>query len=302
MLSIRWVQLYISVSYVLAIYLSRNSRASHKQRSEPQIVRQRIKNISIVCLLNIILVPMLISYIYNGITFNESFLQLGIIPGYHFNGRWDLKQSIINNIKCIILISVLYMGPLSDLLLYYMYAGTNENMLRDFMDNFTDIWGVRNYIFAPVTEELVYTAMLLSCHITMDRLAGHSTRWSALLFEPSLYFGIAHLHHAWEMYQDKEYKISQIVAITFFQAVYTTIFGTLSNYIYLRNGGNLWSCILLHGICNLLGFPGKPELSQVLVSSTSQGRWIRCYYVLLLCGLVSFSVLLVPLTSSPYSI
>ncbi|CAL9736048.1 CAAX prenyl protease 2 [Monosporozyma servazzii] len=297
MLPTKLLQLYISISYVLAIYFSTSQHVSHKQRNEPQIIRQRMKNIMIICGINVVLVPLIVS-MYSGKPFSECLLQIGIVGGYHFNGVWDIKQSIVDCVKVITLVAILYVGPLIDLCLHYVY--TNDSMWYDLCDNFNDIWGVRNYVFAPISEELVYTSMLLGCHIAMEPRS--QLPWTKLLLEPSVYFGIAHVHHAWEMYQDGDYKFVQIVLITTFQAIYTTMFGTFSNYIFLRHGGSLYSCILVHTMCNLLGVPAlQPSSNAFFTSLWAKKCWSRGYLALLLLGFSTFCYLLGPMTASPYS-
>lgn len=294
----RLIQLYISLSYVITIYVSTNQPLSHKQRNEPRIIRQRMKYIIYICCINTLLIPIILNQTLNtNLSYIDFLLQIGIIPGYQFNGTWDLKKWVYDNLRCVSLICILYMGPLIDLILYYTLYKRYDNIWYDFINNFNNIWGVRNYIFAPITEELMFTGMLMSCQ--MISRPPLKTGWDLMKFitGPSLYFGVAHVHHAWEMIQDKDYSMSQIILITMFQALYTTIFGTLSNYIYLITGGNLWSCILLHGICNLLGFPGEPELTVKIKSHRGKMLWNRLYTSLLVIGLISFISLLISGTS-----
>ena len=40
-----------------------------------------------------------------------------------------------------------------------------------------------------------------------------------------------------------------------FQFTYTSMFGKLSEVIYSATDQNLWSCIVLHMICNIFGLP-----------------------------------------------
>lgn len=297
--TIRIIQLCLSLSYVVALYLSTDRPVSQKQRNDPQIICQRMKYIVYMCCISIAILPLILSQVINrDLSYTDLILQIGMIPGYHFNGTWNLTRWIYNNIRSVTLICVLYMGPIIDLILYYiLYAGYKE-ILYDFVGNFNDIWGIRNHIFAPITEELVFTGMLLTCQMSLLN-ASLKTWWDLLRFivEPSFCFGIAHIHHAWEMIQDEEgYSMAHILIITMFQALYTTIFGALSNYIYLVTGGNLWSCILLHGICNLLGFPGGSELANNIRSPMKRRLWNRLYISLLIIGLTCFSCMLFLMT------
>jgi len=116
---------------------------------------------------------------------------------------------------------------------------------------FDNIWSVRNYIAGPITEEILFRACVLNLHH-----ASGSTK-AALVFATPLYFGVAHLHHAWETYvkgsRTRKALIGGILQSTF-QFVYTSLFGWYANFIFLRTNSIL-APILCHSFCNMLGFP-----------------------------------------------
>ncbi|CAO3671224.1 unnamed protein product [Rhizopus microsporus] len=111
--------------------------------------------------------------------------------------------------------------------------------------------GQRNYYVAPFTEELVFRA----CMIVVLYQANYSKGY--LIFMSPLYFGLAHLHHAWENYYvlgGTRRAMIQSISASLFQFAYTTVFGWYVSYLFLKTG-SLWSCVICHSFCNIMGFP-----------------------------------------------
>ncbi|ODQ82546.1 hypothetical protein BABINDRAFT_29813 [Babjeviella inositovora NRRL Y-12698] len=266
----------ISVSYVLGIYL--HNRNSHFPRDSPVTIRNRIKSVSIVTLANIILVPLVLCWLDPYYTLPQAFSRLGLIPGasLHF-GFESLVSSVGDVFKCWLLLAVLYIGPILDYTLF-----DRKYAMADFRDNFTTLIGVRNHIVAPITEELVYT----SCILNVCLLA-NMTLQNMIVYTPLL-FGVAHLHHGWEMHQAGG-TLRKIAVICTFQMAYTSVFGMLTNFIFLRTG-SVWCCVVVHGFCNLMSFPSHDV-------SPKYG-WGYAYYGLLVFGIYGFRHGLYPLTAS----
>ncbi|GAA5999127.1 CAAX prenyl protease [Rhodotorula paludigena] len=111
--------------------------------------------------------------------------------------------------------------------------------------------GVRNYILAPLTEELSFR----SCIVAASFLGGCSTK--QLIFLTPLWFGLAHVHHAWETYlaggRTKQ-ALTQGVMQSTFQFVYTTLFGWYATFLFLRTG-SIIPPFLAHAFCNTMGLP-----------------------------------------------
>ncbi|WVQ80988.1 hypothetical protein IAT38_003095 [Cryptococcus sp. DSM 104549] len=108
---------------------------------------------------------------------------------------------------------------------------------------------VRNYVVAPVTEELVFRSAILSVSI----LGGLSLK--ALVFGTPMWFGIAHAHHALETYRKNgKTKQAAIMAVAgcLVQLTYTTLFGWFASYLYLRTGSVL-PPLTAHIYCNIMG-------------------------------------------------
>ena len=70
-----------------------------------------------------------------------------------------------------------------------------------------------------------------------------------------------------------------------FQFTYTSMFGKLSEVIYSATDQNLWSCIVLHMICNIFGLPNfslnSPRVTHQVV-----------FYSLIVLGIVHSLIVL----------
>lgn len=293
-----WLSLYVSASYVVAIYTtSRGLEEYPSGRDDPRVIRRRIGRISLVTLANMLVVPWLIVQLgYDGpkMSVKRYILDLGIVPGYYRDGHWDISNYLWDITKAIGLMALLYVGPLADGLLYYATL-PNKHLYTDLRAELFNVWGLRNYLFAPVSEEIIYTSMLINNYLILYP-QGQCTL-STIVWKVPLFFGVAHLHHAYEMHQQGLTGVVQVICNAAIQMTYTTLFGSLTNYAFVKSGGNLWVCILLHVMCNFMGFP---EASKVVMHHTVVKKsdsvyvkklldlWKKCYLALLLMGLLFF--------------
>ncbi|GAA5882712.1 hypothetical protein JCM3774_004528 [Rhodotorula dairenensis] len=115
-----------------------------------------------------------------------------------------------------------------------------------------DGWrGIRTYLVGPLTEEITFR----SCVIAVSALAG----WSPvkLVFLTPLWFGLAHVHHAWETYvaggRTRQALLRGTLQSTF-QFAYTTVFGWYASFLFLRTG-SVVPPFFAHVFCNIMGIP-----------------------------------------------
>ena len=118
-----------------------------------------------------------------------------------------------------------------------------------------------------------------------------------LMLTTPLYFGIAHLHHAWEMYQaggcTNRARTSALLTSAL-QFVYTTVFGWYASFLFMRTG-TVWAPLLAHVLCNVMGLP---RLAPFPYANTVQKAACTCAH---LAGLGAFMYALWPLTSTHMS-
>jgi len=146
---------------------------------------------------------------------------------------------LMSTICPTILLTMLFLGPIFVTLI----DGSLANIISFDVTNIK-FW--RNYFVAPLSEEIVFRGLMLPL------LVPAFGKSFSIVLAP-LFFGIAHIHHALEQYEDGV-TIQNIIIATSFQAFYTTIFGIFSSYIFLRTG-HLISSFISHAFCNIMGFP-----------------------------------------------
>jgi len=217
----------------------------------------------------------------------------------------SLIQYVNQTFQVVLLYCVLYSSQIIDNFLFEKYDLFNTSIslknqqrkhltLRKLVvdmigSSILDIWSVRNYIFAPVTEEIVFTAMILYNYQNINS-------WKL-----SLFFGIPHLHHAFELYADidnSHYTVMTILLTCGFQFLYTFVFGHINNIFYLKNNQNLLCCIVSHSICNYMGFPNIAPLFDFTSVSKSKDKqqqlerlnkiYKYSYWSLMLFGLIQY--------------
>jgi membrane protease YdiL (CAAX protease family) len=106
---------------------------------------------------------------------------------------------------------------------------------------------IRNYIVAPVTEEIVFRG----CMVPALLAAGMSPLKASLV--APLFFGVAHAHHAIVRLRQGE-AFSIILFGTIFQFAYTTLFGSYAAYAFIRTG-SVGAVVVSHAYCNWMGLP-----------------------------------------------
>lgn len=135
------------------------------------------------------------------------------------------------------------------------------------------VW--RNFIVAPLTEELVFRA----CMIPL-LLCGGFTTYNAVFLCP-VFFSLAHLNHLLDTLQNR--SLLQASIVVGFQLGYTVIFGWYASFLFVRTG-HLFAPIIAHMFCNFMGLPVVYSQRTGLITVAS------------IAGLLGFVWLLFPLT------
>lgn len=256
----------VSYSYVFAIHIG----AKKGDRNDPIIMKSRMKRITIVTMINLILAPWILIYQLQTVPNVEALLEVfGVVNPFSI-------VSIEAISKTLILFILLFIGPLVNLLV--------ENDLIG--QYFTNLEMFRDLVFAPLTEELFYTSFATGSLLASQAVLKYTptqfhddyTVTSILKYSPLL-FGFAHLHHAIEMKRNGD-KTMKIFLICGFQCLYTTLFGYLTNRIFV-NTGSLWCCFIAHSFCNLMGFPKLSVEGKI--------GWKIGYISLLVLGVYGFN-------------
>ncbi|KAI9483011.1 MAG: hypothetical protein EXX96DRAFT_536379 [Benjaminiella poitrasii] len=211
-------------------------------RNDPPVMRARMKSVTIASLISAFIVMIVLKL--TGSNYNV-IKALGLEQPPHL-------INIFNYLRPLILTCGLFLGPI--IMMYFdqeLPFQKHFDFKRDVTMSVMSLLGQRNYVVAPLTEEFVFRA----CMISVLYQANYSRKY--LIFVSPLYFGIAHLHHAWDNYQKfgkTRQALKMAILSSLFQFVYTTMFGWYASYLFLRMG-KLWPPVLCHSFCNIMGFP-----------------------------------------------
>ncbi|OZJ03301.1 hypothetical protein BZG36_02278 [Bifiguratus adelaidae] len=184
-------------------------------------------------------------------------------------------------------VALLFLGPL--VLGGFMKSLPGQDRFdfhRDVVAVLSSLIGIRNYIMAPITEEWIFRG----CMILLLHLAGFSKTY--IIFVAPLYFGLAHIHHTWELFHAGGGNLSafkRAILITGFQFLYTTVFGWYASFLFMRTG-NIMSVIAVHAFCNVMGFPDLGDINLLFPLAK------KMTYIAMISGLAIFAKTMYPLT------
>lgn len=258
----------VASSYVWAIRINAPVLLRTAHRNDPAVIRFRMYRVLLLCGVLLVGLPPILTYgLQSYKACGDVYRQFGLVPGYSLSN--DFYFDIGNVAKTVGLMCLLYLGPIA----HYLFTELH-NIQNDFFFSFTVLIGVRDHIFAPITEEFVYRAAVTAI------LKPVVSEADIMKWLPGL-FGIAHLHHGLHLYYTDGQLLPTAVVNVLFQLVYTTVFGLVANKIYFESLCNLWSVIVAHAMCNLLGFPS-------FEMRTTHPKWYYAYVSLLCIGAYSF--------------
>lgn len=257
----------IAYSYVASIKIAQPKYLENLSRDDQQVMKYRMGRVTSLCIFILVSLPFVVTYgldYYHDLP--SAIRQFGLIPG--FTNTHSITEDVLNVVICLGKMLILYCGPLAS---YFLIGPSLE---EDLKENFMTLWGFRSHVFAPITEEFVYRAAIFSLLQPVI-----SSSWALTVYTPLL-FGLAHLHHGWDLHR-QGVALSTVLATTAFQFLYTTVFGILANRIYISTGENLWCAIVMHVGCNLGSFPSF-EIKD------THPRFFYVYCLLLIFGLIAF--------------
>ncbi|XP_037492181.1 CAAX prenyl protease 2 isoform X3 [Jatropha curcas] len=146
------------------------------------------------------------------------------------------------------LTSLMYAGSFLDKLLMLVDSwkedmnegggGFSFDSIKHLLQNFvvwmsstaSNVMAWRNFVVAPLTEELVFRACMISL-----LLCGGFKIYSVIFLCPIL-FSLAHLNHWMEIYVRHNYSMLKASMVVGLQLGYTVIFGSYASFLFIRTG------------------------------------------------------------------
>lgn len=248
--------------YVISFHVAKPTYIAGRLRDDPVLIKYRLRRISLLSLGLVAVLPVILATVYPQLQYTD------IIKSFRFH--FKLGPVILS----LMLICSLYVGPI--LHYFVLIRGDVLTTVSGFQEEFLTLEGFRDHIFAPVTEELIYRSIVLAI------LQPVSNPFKLMVYSPLL-FGVAHIHHGYELYFHRNINLGLVLISGLCQLTYTTLFGILANYVFFKYG-SVWCLITVHSVCNLIGFP------ELLVSK--HPVYTYAYYGLLVAGIGMFIALL----------
>ncbi|KAI5119474.1 hypothetical protein M0805_007208 [Coniferiporia weirii] len=279
----------VSSSYVVSVYVSLLIAKPRPPmwRNDPAVIKAR----SILASLSTVLCCVLVSFtIWSNLPNKTNVLRSTV---EHLGLPLKSLVPSLESLKPYMIVPFLFLGPL-----YATFLGDSLPFQRDWsfekdlVPRFSTWEGVRNYVMAPITEEVTYRA----CVLSMYKLAGYSK--NTMVWAAPCWFGMAHIHHAFETYKRLGKTPSALhtaLISTVFQFAYTTVFGWLCSFLFLRTG-SIFVPITAHIFCNIMGFP---QITWELRQFPGHKLSIIFFY---LAGIILFCCTLFPWTFNPNSL
>ncbi|KAF8959177.1 hypothetical protein BDZ97DRAFT_1667489 [Flammula alnicola] len=258
------ISLFLGSIYVGSLYLSQKARLTfgHPEggargtRDDPAVIRARLLAVSgatLVCGAGVF--GVLWAHVGGTVRNLDIALEATLLRlGFPLPSSFTLSELILGrNVYAHLVTPILFLGPLfgSSFLGKELPGQRNWTWRSHIVQRFFSIQGVRNYWVAPITEEIVFRACVLSIY----HLSGASRM--RMIFLGPLTFGLAHVHHGYETfhrYGRNAAAAKRALITSLFQLAYTTLFGSHASYLFLRTGSIL-PPITAHIFCNVMGIP-----------------------------------------------
>ncbi|THU89427.1 hypothetical protein K435DRAFT_781595 [Dendrothele bispora CBS 962.96] len=272
-----------------------------KGRDDPTVIRARLTAASFATFACLFLACAIVAHVTHGSVTTDS-LNASIKDASSLLGL-SFPPLHLSSLFPHLVIPTLFLGPLTAVLINYLPSITLDSTKFEFSfflpslfpndddDNnngsLSSLIVLRNYIVAPITEELVFRSCILSIYLLAFPSSSSSLTPTKIILLSPLHFGLAHLHHAWETYNRfgrTKTALKRAVLQSTFQMAYTTLFGALCAFLWLRGipdtttNSNLdttpstppttrtytvypsrlpsvYAPITAHIFCNFMGFP-----------------------------------------------
>ncbi|KAH8917546.1 hypothetical protein BT69DRAFT_1286553 [Atractiella rhizophila] len=272
--------LALSTSYVASLYLFKprqqpsSDAPVHLPRDNPAVIRARLTGLSLSTIASFGLLAL--RYHRSGLSI------LGWRGLFDLLGLQVDRQAIKASIVGVGLTASLFAGPLFVEFLDRKLPGQKWFSLKRCWGDVTSWIGLRNWVFAPLTEELIFRSFTFASEFIMTN---GMVDWKWLVFFTPVYFGVAHAHHIWESYVQSGRTRDGLIRGSIqaaFQFSYTTLFGWYSSYLFFRTG-SVYPSIFAHTFCNMMGFP---TLGYDLDRYPEKKQSIICSYI---AGIVAFT-------------
>lgn len=255
-----------SSMFVLNLYLLVPKSVQKLSREDTRQIKWRILSVLITIVFNLAVYPLFFCENDKVNNDSENVKSLGVVLG--FSG-WTWRQTLLPLLHTL----VLYLGPITtsilrNLTLYLFKKRRKQAHKTEFTSLNTSIqvtfsqkifhlitWKkIRDYLIAPLAEEVIFRSCIVTPFLHLEGFQNGRISLTTISWCTPLFFGIAHLHHAFRKLQEANCRVKTVILTSVFQFLYTTIFGAYASFCFIKTG-SLPGVILIHSFCNFMGLP-----------------------------------------------
>jgi membrane protease YdiL (CAAX protease family) len=239
----------LATMFVLNLYLLVPTSVSKLPRYNERQIKWRILSVIITCSIGIISYPYIFCNGFVGFdVFDLQINRLIFAPVKHV-----MKLYLGSFIASVLESHATFQLQSSNILyINFMYVQFVTKLIRPFRCSKFQV--ARDLIIAPFAEELIFRSLMISpmLHST-EYLTENMTIWKICLTVP-LFFGLAHVHHAYTKIVHDNVPVSKAIMSSGFQFIYTYLFGAYASFCYIKTK-SLVSIYAVHMLCNYLSLP-----------------------------------------------
>eukprot|EP00049_Salpingoeca_infusionum_P015423 m.299695 g.299695 ORF g.299695 m.299695 type:complete len:267 (+) comp15873_c0_seq1:2451-3251(+) len=231
--------------YVASIY----AFPQRYERNHPTTIKQRILSVSGFCVAAVAGLTLYRAWDQD-VSLWQSFAQV-LVDSKLSLGDNAVEVHGMGIFKALGAYGILFMGPLVQ---HGLQHGLSPTTL---VRGNNKLQALRDLVFAPITEELVYRGLVLA--VLAPAIGVRAACWTSPLL-----FGFAHLHHL----------LNGTPPFTvLFQFLYTSLFGWMSAFTVLATD-SVYAAMAAHAFCNTMGFPpidgvfSLPPTTRVVVATS----------------------------------
>lgn len=260
----------LATAFVLNLYLLVPSSVSKLPRNNERHIKFRMISVLVTCLIGILSHHYIFCRTFNGIdVFDMQMNELFFAPVKHVSVLY-LGSFVSSALESHV---IFHSHSCSMSYSKFMYNQISTKLTEPFRNSRFQV--ARDLIIAPFAEELIFRSLTISPMLYSREYLEGTVRISTICVTTPLFFGLAHVHHAYTKIKHDKVPVSKALMSSGFQFIYTYLFGAYASFCYVKIK-SLMSVCLVHSLCNYLSLP---NIAIFLVETRSRQN-TRAYYAI----------------------
>lgn len=166
----------------------------------------------------------------------------------------------------------------------FMYEISVTKITSPFTNGNSRYHIARDLVVAPLAEEIIFRQYMITPMIHSKEYVNGSVSLRTVCLTAPLFFGLAHIHHAYTKISKDGVPVSKAISSTCFQFLYTYLFGAYASFCYIKTR-SCTSVYLAHAFCNYMSLPNiriftvQSNLKSKLIAALSYVYGIHMFRI-----------------------